>query len=102
MVCTRYKFNLNLLFSLLLYNFYRCSVIISLNLSSQILAGDMEGIPVVTVKKHEIKRVCADKMFTALDHNKKCLSINDPVDVSEGPMEVKDLHYTPPPPPLPA
>lgn len=64
-----------------------------LNLSFQILTGDMEGIPVVTIKKHEIKKVCADKMFTALDRNKKLLSINDPVDVSEGPTEVKDLHY---------
>ncbi|XP_078170913.1 kow domain-containing transcription factor 1 isoform X2 [Carex rostrata] len=55
----------------------------------KILTGDVEGIPVVTIKKHEIKKVCADKMFTALDRNKKSLSINDPVDVSEGPTEGK-------------
>lgn len=53
----------------------------------------MEGIPVVAIKKHEIKKVCADKMFTALDRNKKSLSINDPVDVSEGPTEVKVFYY---------
>jgi hypothetical protein len=91
MVCTRYKFNLNLLFSLLLYKAYCFSVITLLNLSSQILTGDMEGIPVVTIKKHEIKKVCADKMFTALDRNKKCLSINNTVDISEGPTEVKNI-----------
>ncbi|KAJ3696098.1 hypothetical protein LUZ60_001475 [Juncus effusus] len=57
--------------------------------SCKILKGDTEKSTVVAVKRSEIKKVCSDKMFTALDKNKKNISINDPVDVSVGPTEGK-------------
>jgi transcription elongation factor SPT5 len=43
----------------------------------------------VTVRKQDINRGCEDKMFTAVDHQKKTISMNDTVKVLEGPVEVK-------------
>jgi hypothetical protein len=41
------------------------------------------------VRKQDIKKVCVDKMFTAVDHQKKTISINDTVNVVDGPFQVK-------------
>uniref|UniRef100_A0A0D9WID6 KOW domain-containing protein n=1 Tax=Leersia perrieri TaxID=77586 RepID=A0A0D9WID6_9ORYZ len=54
----------------------------------RILKGGPEGFA-MTVKKQDIKKVCADKMFTAVDHKKKIISINDTVNVLEGPFQGK-------------
>ncbi|KAF0925336.1 hypothetical protein E2562_016028 [Oryza meyeriana var. granulata] len=54
----------------------------------RILKGGPEG-SAVTVRKQDIKKVCADKMFTAVDHKKKIISINDTVNVLEGPFQGK-------------
>lgn len=43
----------------------------------------------MTVRKQDIKKGCVDKMFTAVDHQKKTISINDTVNVLEGPFQVK-------------
>jgi len=43
----------------------------------------------VTVKKNDIKKSCVDKMFTAVDRQKKIISINDTVNVLEGPFQGK-------------
>ena len=43
----------------------------------------------MTVKKNDIKKSCVDKMFTAVDRQKKIISINDTVNVLEGPFQVK-------------
>jgi hypothetical protein len=54
----------------------------------RILKGGPEG-SAVTVRKQDIKDVCADKMLTAVDHKKKIICINDTVNVLEGPFQVK-------------
>lgn len=43
----------------------------------------------MTVRKQDIKKGCVDKMFTAVDRQKKIISINDIVNVLEGPFQVK-------------
>ena len=43
----------------------------------------------MTIKKNDIKKICVDKMFTAVDRQKKIISINDTVNVLEGPFQVK-------------
>ncbi|TVU20667.1 hypothetical protein EJB05_36885 [Eragrostis curvula] len=55
----------------------------------KILKGGPEGCA-VTVKKQDIKKSCIDKMFTAVDHQKKIISINDTVRVLEGPSQGKE------------
>ncbi|KAK3138335.1 hypothetical protein QOZ80_5AG0367480 [Eleusine coracana subsp. coracana] len=55
----------------------------------KILKGGPEG-SAVTVRKQEIKKSCVDKMFTAIDHQKKIISINDTVRVLEGPSQGKE------------
>uniref|UniRef100_A0A0E0PPQ0 Uncharacterized protein n=1 Tax=Oryza rufipogon TaxID=4529 RepID=A0A0E0PPQ0_ORYRU len=52
----------------------------------RILKGGPEG-SAVTVRKQDIKDVCADKMLTAVDHKKKIICINDTVNVLEGPFQ---------------
>ncbi|KAG8086050.1 hypothetical protein GUJ93_ZPchr0010g8233 [Zizania palustris] len=54
----------------------------------RILKGGPEG-SAVNIRKQDIKKVCADKMFTAVDHKKKAISINDTVNVLEGPFQGK-------------
>ncbi|RCV17033.1 hypothetical protein SETIT_3G186400v2 [Setaria italica] len=54
----------------------------------RILKGGPEG-SAVTVKKQDIKKGCVDKMFTAVDRQKKIISINDTVNVLEGPFQGK-------------
>uniref|UniRef100_A0A0E0DTM4 KOW domain-containing protein n=1 Tax=Oryza meridionalis TaxID=40149 RepID=A0A0E0DTM4_9ORYZ len=54
----------------------------------RILKGGPEG-SAVTVRKQDIKDVCADKMLTAVDHKKKIICINDTVNVLEGPFQGK-------------
>ncbi|XP_062231805.1 protein RNA-directed DNA methylation 3 [Phragmites australis] len=54
----------------------------------KILKGGPEG-SAVTLRKQEIKKGCVDKMFTAVDHQKKIISINDTVKVLEGPSQGK-------------
>ncbi|KAM0835533.1 hypothetical protein ACQ4PT_062861 [Festuca glaucescens] len=54
----------------------------------KILKGGPEG-SAVTVRKQDINRGCVDKMFTAVDHQKKTISMNDTVKVLEGPVEGK-------------
>ncbi|PUZ65293.1 hypothetical protein GQ55_3G212300 [Panicum hallii var. hallii] len=54
----------------------------------RILKGGPEG-SAVTVKKNEIKKSCVDKMFTAVDRQNKIVSINDTVNVLEGPFQGK-------------
>ncbi|KQK05519.1 protein RNA-directed DNA methylation 3 isoform X2 [Brachypodium distachyon] len=54
----------------------------------KILKGGPEG-SAVTVRKQDIKKGCVDKMFTAVDHQKKIISINDTVKVLEGPAQGK-------------
>jgi transcription elongation factor SPT5 len=51
------------------------------------LKGGPEG-SAVTLKKQDIKKGCVDKMFTAVDRQKKIISINDTVNVLEGPFQV--------------
>uniref|UniRef100_J3M8P4 KOW domain-containing protein n=1 Tax=Oryza brachyantha TaxID=4533 RepID=J3M8P4_ORYBR len=53
----------------------------------RILKGGPEG-SAVTIRKQDIK-VCEDKMFTAVDQKKKIISINDTVNVLEGPFQGK-------------
>ncbi|RLN00074.1 protein RNA-directed DNA methylation 3 [Panicum miliaceum] len=54
----------------------------------RILKGGPEG-SAVTVKKNDIKKSCVDKMFTAVDRQNKIVSINDTVNVLEGPFQGK-------------
>ncbi|XP_039800344.1 protein RNA-directed DNA methylation 3-like isoform X2 [Panicum virgatum] len=54
----------------------------------RILKGGPEG-SAVTIKKNDIKKSCVDKMFTAVDRQKKIISINDTVNVLEGPFQGK-------------
>jgi len=54
----------------------------------KILKGGPEG-SAVTVKKQDIKKGIVDKMFTAVDHQKKLVSMNDTVKVLEGPVQGK-------------
>ncbi|CAN6332486.1 unnamed protein product [Urochloa humidicola] len=54
----------------------------------RVLKGGPEG-SAVTVKKQDIKKGCVDKMFTAVDRQKKIISIKDTVNVLEGPFEGK-------------
>nr|CAB3461038.1 unnamed protein product [Digitaria exilis] len=54
----------------------------------RILKGGPEG-SAMTVRKQDIKKGCVDKMFTAVDRQKKIISINDIVNVLEGPFQVK-------------
>lgn len=45
----------------------------------------------MTVRKQDIKKGIVDKMFTAVDHQNKSISMNDTVKVLEGPVQVKFL-----------
>ncbi|KAF8715860.1 hypothetical protein HU200_026817 [Digitaria exilis] len=54
----------------------------------RILKGGPEG-SAMTVRKQDIKKGCVDKMFTAVDRQKKIISINDTVNVLEGPFQGK-------------
>ncbi|WVZ99160.1 hypothetical protein U9M48_044499 [Paspalum notatum var. saurae] len=55
----------------------------------RILKGGPEG-SAMTVRKQDIKKSFVDKMFTAVDHQKKIISINDTVSVLEGPLQGKE------------
>uniref|UniRef100_A0ACD5T8S6 Uncharacterized protein n=1 Tax=Avena sativa TaxID=4498 RepID=A0ACD5T8S6_AVESA len=55
----------------------------------KILKGGPEGSAVI-IRKQDIKKGCVDKMFTAVDHQKKTISINDTVKVLEGPVQGKE------------
>uniref|UniRef100_A0A452ZHJ1 Uncharacterized protein n=1 Tax=Aegilops tauschii subsp. strangulata TaxID=200361 RepID=A0A452ZHJ1_AEGTS len=52
----------------------------------KILKGGPEG-SAVTVRKQDIKKGIVDKMFTAVDHQNKSISMNDTVKVLEGPVQ---------------
>ncbi|VAH20895.1 unnamed protein product [Triticum turgidum subsp. durum] len=54
----------------------------------KILKGGPEG-SAVTVRKQDIKKGVVDKMFTAVDHQNKSISMNDTVKVLEGPVQGK-------------
>ncbi|KAL6620493.1 hypothetical protein ACP70R_035632 [Stipagrostis hirtigluma subsp. patula] len=54
----------------------------------KILKGGPEG-SAITVRKQDIKKGCVDKMFTAVDQQKRIISINDTVKVLEGPSQGK-------------
>ncbi|XP_066364221.1 protein RNA-directed DNA methylation 3-like isoform X2 [Miscanthus floridulus] len=80
------EFNLH---DLVLYGRKDFGVIIAVEKGGfRILKGGPEG-SAVTVRKQDIKKVCVDKMFTAVDHQKKTISINDTVNVVEGPFQGK-------------
>ncbi|AQK87069.1 Protein RNA-directed DNA methylation 3 [Zea mays] len=80
------EFNLH---DLVLYGRKDFGVIIAVEKDGfRILKGGPEG-SAVTVRKQDIKKGCVDKMFTAVDHHKKTISINDTVNVVEGPFQGK-------------
>ncbi|KAM7268757.1 hypothetical protein ACFE04_010923 [Oxalis oulophora] len=55
----------------------------------KILKDSPEGSLVVTVEQNELKSGTIDMKFTAFDHNKKPISVNDTVRVVEGPSKDK-------------
>jgi hypothetical protein len=54
----------------------------------QILKHGLEKPDVVTVALRDLKNGLTDMKFTALDHHKKTISVNDSVKVLEGPLKV--------------
>jgi hypothetical protein len=54
----------------------------------QILKHGLEKPDVVTVALRDLKNGPTDMKFTALDHHKKTISVNDTVKVLEGPLKV--------------
>ena len=54
----------------------------------QILKDGLEAPVVVTLEVRELKNGLSDMKFTALDHHKKTISINDTVRVLEGSLKV--------------
>ncbi|AQK94713.1 Protein RNA-directed DNA methylation 3 [Zea mays] len=80
------EFNLH---DLVLYGRKDFGVIVAVEKDGfRILKGGPEG-SAVKVRKQDIKKGCVDKMFTAVDHQKKTISINDTVNVVEGPFQGK-------------
>ncbi|RLN30535.1 hypothetical protein C2845_PM05G32910 [Panicum miliaceum] len=80
------EFNLH---DLVLFGRKEFGVIIAIEKDGfRILKGGPEG-SAVTVRKNDIKKSCVDKMFTAVDRQNKIVSINDTVNVLEGPFQGK-------------
>ncbi|KAK8953579.1 hypothetical protein KSP40_PGU003815 [Platanthera guangdongensis] len=73
---------------LVLFGKKSCGIIVDMeNDIFKILKGDLIGSEVVTINIREIKKKCIDKVFTATDRCMKTISIDDVINVTEGPLE---------------